>query len=131
MTDASTVIAWSRTVLLMWPQCRDLSFEIGDIVDYACDTLTQSDSHAGTAKERFLIDALITSAIKDQRKAQNKLRAKRALSIVTQTATRWNDLGRFLRVVGTCVGDTKLEIIGVDGFVSAYKIFEWVDLENV
>ncbi|KAJ6510811.1 hypothetical protein C8R45DRAFT_1161869 [Mycena sanguinolenta] len=98
-----------RTVLLIWPKGSDtdLSVSLGDIYDYACDALRRSLSTR-----------------------RNEANLKTTVQVLRQSADRWNDPQILLRTLKACGVDKNTDIMGLEGFVSAYHTFGWDVLKD-
>lgn len=120
-------------MLLIWPKSRDLPVNVGDVFDYACSALQSSLSISGNSKEVKLVNSLIECCEKNKNVTTdaNVSKMKRAVGILRETADRWNDAGIFLKAVKACGVDSKMDLLDVEAFVSAYQAFPWERLKDL
>lgn len=120
-------------MLVIWPKARDLAVTVGDVFDYACNSLQSSLSISSSAKELKLVNSLIACC--EGNKAlltdANLMKMKRAISVLRETADRWNDADTFLRAAKACGVDVKMDLLGFEGFISAYQAFPWDALQGL
>ncbi|KAF8173825.1 hypothetical protein K438DRAFT_1940102 [Mycena galopus ATCC 62051] len=116
-TTATRTKIYNRTVLLIWPKNNDLdlSVAIGDIYDYAFGALESSLTDVPTKREAT-------------RRKDPKL--LKAVQVLRESADRWNDAEIFLRAMRACGVDNNIDVMGVEGFVSAYQAFGWDALKG-
>jgi hypothetical protein len=91
---------------------------VGDVLQYACGRLGLSRSTTPEGKERILVDHLLHCCANQPRSDQE---LSQAMLILRKTASRWHDARLFLRAVEVCKADTKISIMGVEGFIWAYR----------
>ncbi|KAJ7689035.1 hypothetical protein B0H17DRAFT_1067547 [Mycena rosella] len=127
-TMATRTAVYNRTVLLIWPKDSDadLNVTVGDIYDYACNTLQSSLTVAPTEKERKLVDQLLECC--QTRPQEPKL--PRVVQVLRESADRWNDVAILLRALKACGVDKNTGRMGPEGFVSAYQAFGWAALKD-
>ncbi|KAJ6456639.1 hypothetical protein C8R47DRAFT_1165251 [Mycena vitilis] len=125
-TSATVIRTYSRTVLLLWPKAGSLEseVEVGDVCNYVSNALRDSVSNAPTAREKELIDVLAKSC---QRAQWDAKKLQRVVHVLRRSAERWNDVQEFVRGLLACQVDKRTNLLGVEGFVSAYQRFGWVD----
>ncbi|KAJ7664344.1 hypothetical protein DFH06DRAFT_1087334 [Mycena polygramma] len=126
-TSATVIRTYNRTVLLLWPKAGSLEseVEVGDVCNYVSNALRDSVSTAPTAREKELIDMLEKSCQRAQRDAK---KLQRVVHVLRQSADRWDDVQEFVRGLLACRVDQRTNLLGVEGFVSAYKAFGWVNV---
>ncbi|KAJ7722655.1 hypothetical protein DFH07DRAFT_971838 [Mycena maculata] len=127
-TTASRTKIYNRTALLLWPKDTDVDFSvtIGDIYDYACNALRSSLTVAPTKKEKKLVDKLLACC--QIRRQEAKL--SQVVQVLRESADRWNDVQVLLQALKTCGVDKNIDLMGVEGFVSAYQAFGWDALKD-
>ncbi|KAJ7102727.1 hypothetical protein C8R44DRAFT_988104 [Mycena epipterygia] len=125
-TSATRTKVYRRTVLLIWPKDSGLAVTTGDVYDYACDTLQNSFTVSPTKREKKLVDRLLDCC--QTRRQDGKL--KRVVQVLRESADRWNDAQVLLRALKACGVDKNTELMGVEGFVSAYQAFGWDPLKD-
>ena len=54
-----------------------------------------------------------------------------ALSILRGSAERWNEADIFLRTLKSCGVDRNVDVLGVEGFISACQTFGWDTLREL
>ncbi|KAJ7754112.1 hypothetical protein B0H16DRAFT_1543711, partial [Mycena metata] len=119
---------YNRTVLVIWPKgsAKDLGVSVGDVYDYACNALKNSLTVSPTKKEKKLVDQLVECC--RTRRQEPKLR--QVVQVLRESADRWNDVQMLLRAVKACGVDKNSELMGLEGFVSAYQAFGWDALKD-
>ncbi|KAJ7886201.1 hypothetical protein B0H14DRAFT_2698032 [Mycena olivaceomarginata] len=127
-TTATRTKVYNRTVLLLWPKNSDLdlSVAVGDIYDYAFNALQSSLTDIPTKRERRLVNQLLVCC--QTRRSDTKL--PQAVQVLRESADRWNDVEMLLRALKACGVDKNIDLMGVEGFVSAYQAFGWDALKN-
>ncbi|KAJ6542089.1 hypothetical protein DFH09DRAFT_1368280 [Mycena vulgaris] len=127
-TVATRTQIYKRTVLLIWPKDGDaeLGVSAGDIYDYACNTLRSSFTVAPTETEKKLVDRLLECC----RTRPQPVQLQRVVQVLRESADRWNDVRILLRALTTCGVDKNTDLMGVEGFVSAYQAFGWDALKD-
>jgi hypothetical protein len=120
---------YNRAVLLLWPKNSDLdlSVAIGDIYDYAFNALQSSLTDIPTKRERRLVNQLLVCC--QTRRSDTKL--PQAVQVLRESADRWNDVEMLLRALKACGVDKNIDLMGVEGFVSAYQAFGWDALKSL
>lgn len=106
--------------MLLWPEDVELEVTVGDVHEYACDTLDLSLSIAPEGKERTLVDHLMECCANQ---VKNDEQLSRAICVLRKTAVRWNDAPLLLRAAKACKADVRINLMGVNGFISAYQAF--------
>jgi hypothetical protein len=101
--------------------------KVGDICDYVSNVLRDSDSTAPTPREKGLIGMLAKCC--KRRRDETKL--QRVVQALTKSADRWNNVQEFVRGLLACRVDKRTDLLGVEGFVSAYKVFGWNALKDL
>ncbi|KAJ6620296.1 hypothetical protein B0H10DRAFT_2216084 [Mycena sp. CBHHK59/15] len=118
---------YKRTVLLLWPRFKsDLTVSVGNIYEFACDTLGVSDSFRPTRQEKKLVDNFIHWCWTEHRDA--KLMG--ALNLLRETAYRWNDVDILLRAMEACGVERRIDLMGVEDIVTACQAFGWAPLSG-
>ncbi|KAJ7727269.1 hypothetical protein B0H16DRAFT_1383573 [Mycena metata] len=127
-TTATRIKTYNRTVLVIWPKgsAKDLGVSVGDVYDYACNALKNSLTVSPTKKEKKLVDQLVECC--RTRRQEPKLR--QVVQVLRESADRWNDVQMLLRAVKACGVDKNSELMGLEGFVSAYQAFGWDALKD-
>ncbi|KAJ7754103.1 hypothetical protein B0H16DRAFT_1886776, partial [Mycena metata] len=127
-TTATRTKVYNRTVLLIWPKDgdADLGVSVGDVYDYACNAMKNSLTVSPTKKEKKLVDQLLECC--RMRRQEPKLR--QAVQVLRESADRWNDVEMLLRAVRACGVDKNSDLMGLEGFVSAYQAFGWDALKD-
>ncbi|KAJ7123875.1 hypothetical protein C8R43DRAFT_1031770 [Mycena crocata] len=127
-TTATRTRVYKRTVLLIWPKNSDtdLTVTTGDIYDYACNALRSSLSVTPTEGEKKLVDRLLECC--QTRRQEAKLQT--VVQLLRESADRWNDAATLLRALKACGVDKNTDLMGVEGFVSAYQAFGWDALKD-
>ncbi|KAJ7450057.1 hypothetical protein B0H11DRAFT_325445 [Mycena galericulata] len=127
-TSATRTKIYNGTVLLLWPKNSDidLSVAVGDIYDYACNALRSSLTVAATRRERKLVNQLLGCC--QTRRQEAKLPA--VVQVLRESADRWNDVQTLLRALKACGVEKNIDLMGVEGFVSAYQAFGWDALKD-
>ncbi|KAJ7187174.1 hypothetical protein C8R46DRAFT_1059080 [Mycena filopes] len=118
-------VAFKRTVLLIWPK-DNVRVGIGNIYDYACHALRSSLTVSPTENEKKLVECLLECC--RVRPEEAKLRL--VVQVLRESADRWNDVQMLLRAARVCGVDKNTDIMGQDGFVSAYQAFGWHALKD-
>ena len=121
--------AYHRAVLLLWPKNSGVQVRVGDVYKYACAALKTSLSFRPTKKELKLVDGLIEWCAMHLEATENEL--KRAVSILRESADRWNDAQLLLKAVRACRVSKNINLMGIEGFVSAYQAFGWENLHEL
>ncbi|KAF8198172.1 hypothetical protein K438DRAFT_1966916 [Mycena galopus ATCC 62051] len=128
-TSGRKTETWNRTVLLLWPigGSMESKVKIGNICDYVSNTLRDSKSAAPTAREKELIEMLAKCCTipRDEKKLQRVVRALR------KSSDRWNDAEQYIRGLLACGVDRRTDLLGVEGFISAYRAFGWDALKEL
>ncbi|KAJ7054840.1 hypothetical protein C8F01DRAFT_1161525, partial [Mycena amicta] len=138
---------WRCTSLLIWPTDSTVhrGVGVGEVYDYAFDRLSQSISETPTAHETLIVEHLLArcTATKQHleanlqrgfmyRKAQiedeEAANIRKAMGVLRGCATRWNAVDIFLRALDACEVDKNIDILGMEGLVSAYQAFGWKSL---
>ncbi|KAJ6632203.1 hypothetical protein B0H10DRAFT_1976516 [Mycena sp. CBHHK59/15] len=127
-TSASRVKTYRRTVLLIWPKNGDIdsTVKVGDVYEYACNALQNSLTVAPTDKEKKLVDKLLECC----RIHPQPGKLQRVVQVLRESADRWNDVQTLLRALKTCGVDKNNDLMGVEGFISAYQAFGWDSLKD-
>ncbi|KAJ7101409.1 hypothetical protein B0H15DRAFT_410938 [Mycena belliarum] len=127
-TLGTRIKVYTRTVLLIWPKDCDIDagVGVGDIYDYACNTLRASLTVAPTKKEENLIKLLLIHC--QTRPQQTKL--PHVVQVLRESADRWNNVQILLRTLRACRVDKNTHLLGAEGFVSAYQAFGWAPLKD-
>lgn len=122
-------LVYNRTVLLLWPKDSemDLGVAIGDIYDYACNVLRSSLTLEPTKREKKLVDRLLVCC---QTRRQDA-RLPSVMQVLRESADRWNDMRTLVLALKACGVDKNIDLMGVEGFVSAYQAFGWTVLEDL
>ncbi|KAJ7460906.1 hypothetical protein B0H11DRAFT_156672 [Mycena galericulata] len=118
---------YKRTILLVWPESTtSLTVVDGDIREPACNALRGSDSAEPTRKERRLVDKLLKWCIT----AEHDTELRPVVHLLRECAERWHDIGIFIGTVQACRVDKRIALVGLEGFVSAYRAFGWQAMED-
>ncbi|KAJ7450061.1 hypothetical protein B0H11DRAFT_2078301 [Mycena galericulata] len=127
-TSATRTKIYKRTVLLLWPKngATDLSVAVGDIYDYACNALRSSLTDVPTKREKDLVDRLLVCCQTRPQEAKLPI----AVQVLRDSADRWNDVQMLLRALKACGVEKNIDLMGVEGFVSAYQAFGWDALKD-
>ncbi|KAJ6489159.1 hypothetical protein C8R47DRAFT_476844 [Mycena vitilis] len=127
-TSGSRTQIYNRTVLLIWPRDSDIdsSVAVGDVYDYACNALRNSLTVSPTGREKKLIDQLLQCC--QTRRQEAKL--QQVVQVLRESADRWNDVNILLRTLKACGVDKNSNLMGPEGFVSAYQAFGFDALRN-
>lgn len=122
-------LVYNRTVLLLWPKDSDLdlSVAVGDIYDYACNALRNSLTVTPIKRERRLVNQLLVCCQTRRKDA----RLPEVVQVLRESADRWNDVEMLLRALKGCGVDKNIDLMGVEGFVSAYQAFGWDALKGL
>ncbi|KAJ7026951.1 hypothetical protein C8F04DRAFT_100590 [Mycena alexandri] len=128
-TSATITKVYHRTVLLLWPKQNSLEskVQVGDICDYVFNALRNSKSTAPTAREKGLVHLLAQSC---QRGCRDEKKLQRVVQVLIKSANRWNDAQELVRGLSACRVDERTDLLGVDGFASTYKVFDWDALKD-
>ncbi|KAJ7666689.1 hypothetical protein DFH06DRAFT_1184497 [Mycena polygramma] len=127
-TSATRIQIYNRTVLLIWPRdsAIDSSVSVGDVYDYACNALRSSLTVAPTGREKKLIDQLLQRCQTHRQEAK----LQQVVQVLRESADRWNDVQILLRTLKACGVDKNSNLMGPEGFVSAYQAFGFDALKN-
>ncbi|KAJ6510824.1 hypothetical protein C8R45DRAFT_1068742 [Mycena sanguinolenta] len=127
-TSAERIQVYERTVLLIWPKDSDmdLSVTVGDIYDYACNALRSSLTVSPTDKEKKLIARLLQCC----QTRRNEAKLKSTVQVLRESADRWNEPQILLQTLKACSVDKNTDLMGPEGFVSAYQAFGWDVLKD-
>ncbi|KAJ7218972.1 hypothetical protein B0H12DRAFT_326780 [Mycena haematopus] len=127
-TTAMRTQIYQRTVLLIWPKDSniDLSVSVGDIYDYACNALRSSLTVSPTDRERKLVNRLLQRC----QTHPNETKLKSTVQVLRESADRWNDAQILLQTLKACGVDKNIDLLGPEGFVSAYQAFGWDVLKD-
>ncbi|KAF7333484.1 hypothetical protein MVEN_02364600 [Mycena venus] len=127
-TTATRTQIYRRTVLLIWPKDGDIDsgVSVGDIYDYACSALRSSLTVSPTEREKKLVNRLLQCC--QTHRLEPKL--KIAVQVLRESADRWNDVQILLRTLKACGVDKNADLMGPEGFVSAYQAFGWDPLKD-
>ncbi|THH16519.1 hypothetical protein EW146_g4134 [Bondarzewia mesenterica] len=120
--------AYKRVVLLIWPKVHDLKVNVGDVQEYACNALKTTLSLAPTRRESKLVDKLMKTCARRPKATDDVLKA--VIGAVREAADRWNDAQILLKVVKVARVDENIDLMGIEGFVSAYQAFGWEALKE-
>ncbi|KAF7340846.1 hypothetical protein MSAN_02114100 [Mycena sanguinolenta] len=138
-TSSMRIRVYPRAVLLIWPKGSntDLSVSVGDIYHYVCNALQSSQTVSPTDREKKLIDRLLQcchtlskSPVQEFEKRCNQTKLKTTVRVLGESAARWNDAQVLLRTLKACGVDKNADLMGLEGFASAYQTFEWDVLED-
>lgn len=100
---------------------------VGDVYDYACNALRSSLTVTPTDREKKLVDQLLACC--QTRRQEAKL--QQVVQVLRESADRWNDVQILLRALKACSVDKNTELMGLEGFVSAYQAFGWDALKEL
>ncbi|KAJ7494522.1 hypothetical protein B0H11DRAFT_2277249 [Mycena galericulata] len=118
---------YKRTILLVWPESTaNLTVVDGDIREPACNALRSSHSAEPTLKERRLVDRLLKWCTT----AEHDVELRTVVHLLRECAERWHDIGIFIGTVQACRVDKRIALVGLEGFVSAYRAFGWQAMED-
>ncbi|KAJ7102733.1 hypothetical protein C8R44DRAFT_346467 [Mycena epipterygia] len=128
-TSGTDIKIYNRTILLLWLMNGDMEPEVkvGDISDYFYNALQYSDSAVPTVRERELVGML---AVCCKRRRCDKKKLQRVVEVLRESAGRWNDVHEFVRGLEACQVDKRTDLLGVEGFISAYREFGWDALKD-
>lgn len=124
-----TFLVYNRTALLLWPKDSDteLSVAVGDVYDYACNALRSSLTAEPTKREKKLVDQLLVCCRTRRQEAKLPI----VVQVLRESADRWNDVHTLLRALKACGVDKNIDIMGIEGFVSAFQAFGWDALKHL
>ncbi|KAJ7641770.1 hypothetical protein FB45DRAFT_900979 [Roridomyces roridus] len=127
-TSAMRIEIYKRTVLFLWPKDGEIDrkVNVGDIYDYACNALRTSLSVEPTKREKQLVDKLMRCCQTRRQDAKLPL----VMQVLRESADRWNDVQVLLRALKVCGVDKNTDLMGLEGFVSAYQAFGWDALKE-
>ncbi|KAJ7641775.1 hypothetical protein FB45DRAFT_900986 [Roridomyces roridus] len=122
-TSGSRKKVYKRSVLLIWPKSGDMERKVsaGDVYDHACNALRGISSVQPTKREKQLVENLLACC--ETRPKEAKF--PRAVQALRKCAIQWKDARVLLRALKVCGADRNIDILGVEGFVSAYRVFGW------
>ncbi|KAJ7727260.1 hypothetical protein B0H16DRAFT_259599 [Mycena metata] len=128
-TSARITKVYHRTVLLLWPKQNSIEsqVQVGDVCDYVSNVLQNSKSTAPTAREKELVHLLAESC---QHGLRDENQLQHVVQILVKSANRWNDARELVRGLSACRVDERTDLLGAEGFVSAYKVFGWDALKD-
>ncbi len=115
---------YHRSMLIFSPE-KDF-FDVGDIAEFACTTLSNVNSTKPSHKERKLVRRLTESCSSGKIK---NAEMKRAVAVLTDVAMRWKDIDAWIKAVSLCPESLKLLILGDQDFVNACSVFGFIPLE--
>ena len=120
---------YKRTAILIWPKntAIDGRVSVGDVYDHALHVLQNSLTPAPTKREAKVVDALLECC---RTRPQND-KMERVMQTLRESAERWTDVRILLRALKDCGVDKNADLMGVEGFVSAYQVFGWCALEDL
>ena len=119
-------VAYKRVALFIWPKNRKLEVHIGDVHAYASHLLQTSISPAPTEHEGRMVERLIGWCAK-----RSSVARKDAVRALLEAALRWNDTQILSRISKECCTSQNIELVGVEGLLSAYRKFGWVVVEDL
>ncbi|KAJ6523305.1 hypothetical protein B0H19DRAFT_1201796 [Mycena capillaripes] len=127
-TSANRKKVYNRTILLIFPKDSDMDLSVtaGDVYDYACNALRSSLTVTPTGREKKLVDQLLLCC--QTRRQEAKI--PQVVQVLRESADRWNDVQILLRALKTCSVDKNSDLMGPEGFVSAYQAFGWEPLKD-
>jgi hypothetical protein len=105
----------------------DLGVSVGDVYDYACNALRSSMTVSPTEKEKKLVGQLLLCC----QTRPNEAKLKTAVQVLRESADRWNDVQTLLQTLKACGVDKNTDLMGPEGFVSAYQAFGWDVLKDL
>ncbi|KAJ7226732.1 hypothetical protein GGX14DRAFT_417216 [Mycena pura] len=120
---------YKRTAILIWLKntAIDSRVSVGDVYDHALHVLRKSLTPVPTKREAKVVDALLKCC---RTRPQDDKKMQRVMQALRRSAVRWNDVQLLLRALKDCGVDKNANLIGVEGFVSAYEGFGWSALKN-
>lgn len=114
--------------MLIWPENEELKVTVGDVYEHARDALELSFSIIPEGKERALVDHLMDYCANQ---VNDDEQLSRALRVLRETAVRWNDAPLLLRAAKACKADVRIDLIGVEGFISVYQAFSFERMKTL
>ncbi|KAJ7226737.1 hypothetical protein GGX14DRAFT_385542 [Mycena pura] len=123
-----TIKLYKRTAILIWPKntAIDGGVSVGDVYDHALHVLQNSLTPAPTKQEAKVVDALLECC----RTGHRNGKMQKVMQTLRGSADRWNDVQLLLRALKVCRVDKNADLMGVEGFVSAYQAFGWGALKD-
>lgn len=121
-------------MLIVWPKNRDSKLLVKSeedriLANYAIAGLQASASTCPDKRESKLFKSLVKCG-RRQKNFELDLK-QRTMSILFEVTKRWNDVGLFLTAAQAYGVNIEMDVFGVEGFISAYKAFSWVELESL
>ena len=104
--------------MLILPENSKLQVTVGDVHEYACKTLESPFPIIPEAKKRKLVNHLVEYCAS---RARGDKELSRAILVLRKVAVEWNDVPLLLRAAKACSADVRINIMRVDGFISAYQ----------
>ncbi|KAH8120345.1 hypothetical protein DFH11DRAFT_55253 [Phellopilus nigrolimitatus] len=119
---------YERKAVLVWPKSANYPVVIGGAYEYTCNALRSSLSTQPSRKENKLVDSLMKCC---ETRHHDVATMRAAVQVLRETADRWNDPQVFLRAMRACGVDRRIDLLGKEGFISAYQAFGWENLKNL
>ncbi|KAF7305209.1 hypothetical protein MKEN_01236100 [Mycena kentingensis (nom. inval.)] len=118
---------YHHSAFLLWPQAtQEIRIIAGqNTYDHAFPILQNCTSPSASRAEHNAFDALARWCKENRNAGADAEQHKEATRVLQECSARWHDPALFLCAMSACGADEKIEVLGVAGFVEAYRVFGW------